>query len=334
VATKAPGRICFAGEDLDWMGGSVILGAITRFIQVTVVDADDMKIHVSCNIEESELSFYPNEIDTLQKKLVETPTHFNLAISTLYFFSKLTMQTLVPMRIKMHSEFPSCAGLSSSATSIVGLLKGLFAYYKEQVSGEQICTHAFYIEKELAGRNVGKMDYYPVVFSGIQRIRFNGRKPEYEHIRYRKLESIIIADTRQTRSTSSVIKNKQRLFVQGEKAILEYQRKTEECVYELYELIQRNGDIHAFGEIINRCHELMRDKLLVSTELVEKCVETCLKKGAVGAKLTGAGLGGCIVAFTPNSKAKEVSAALSHYPVDVFQTSIYQFAENTDSAKE
>ena len=57
----------------------------------------------------------------------------------------------------------------------------------------------------------------------------------------------------------------------------------------------RAGDAPAFGRLMNASHESMRDLLEISNPALDELVETALQSGAFGARLTGAGFGGCAV---------------------------------------
>jgi galactokinase len=59
----------------------------------------------------------------------------------------------------------------------------------------------------------------------------------------------------------------------------------------------RNGDAAAFGQALNASHESLRDQLCVSCQALDELVDAARESGAIGARLTGAGFGGCAVIF-------------------------------------
>jgi galactokinase len=59
----------------------------------------------------------------------------------------------------------------------------------------------------------------------------------------------------------------------------------------------RAGDAVAFGHLMVASHTSLRDDFAVSTPELDALVELCLAQGAYGARLTGAGFGGCVVAL-------------------------------------
>jgi galactokinase len=59
------------------------------------------------------------------------------------------------------------------------------------------------------------------------------------------------------------------------------------------------GDLDAFGRLMLASHASLRDDFQVSTPELDLLVDLCMDEGAFGARLTGAGFGGCVVALAP-----------------------------------
>ncbi|WP_420463082.1 galactokinase [Candidatus Palauibacter sp.] len=72
----------------------------------------------------------------------------------------------------------------------------------------------------------------------------------------------------------------------------------------------RRDDMAAFGGLMNASHASLRDDFGVSTEPLDEIVGVGLDAGAAGARLTGAGFGGCAIALCRESRAEGVMAAL------------------------
>lgn len=79
----------------------------------------------------------------------------------------------------------------------------------------------------------------------------------------------------------------------------------------------RSGNMAAFGRLMNASHASLRDDFSVSTQALDEIVSVALDAGAAGARLTGAGFGGCVVALCRANRAKAVIEAL----IDRFYTS-------------
>ena len=79
----------------------------------------------------------------------------------------------------------------------------------------------------------------------------------------------------------------------------------------LAEGAMRDGDMRRFGELMVRSHESLRDDYEVSTGELDAIVEVAVGAGAAGARLTGAGFGGCAVALCDDATVGPVMEALA-----------------------
>ena len=80
---------------------------------------------------------------------------------------------------------------------------------------------------------------------------------------------------------------------------------------ELAERAMRDGDMLRFGDLMVRSHESLRDDYEVSTGELDAIVTVALEAGAAGARLTGAGFGGCAVALCDDTTVAPVMEALA-----------------------
>ena len=77
------------------------------------------------------------------------------------------------------------------------------------------------------------------------------------------------------------------------------------------EAAMRDGDMRRFGGLMVRSHQSLRDDYEVSNEELDAIVEVALEAGAAGARLTGAGFGGCAVALCDDTTVAPVMEALA-----------------------
>lgn len=81
-------------------------------------------------------------------------------------------------------------------------------------------------------------------------------------------------------------------------------------VREAVEAMQAN-DHRRFGRLLNGSHESLRDQLRISTPALDRLTTAARESGALGARLTGAGFGGCAVVFCLASQLDQVRAGLA-----------------------
>ena len=79
----------------------------------------------------------------------------------------------------------------------------------------------------------------------------------------------------------------------------------------LAERAMRDGDLHRFGHLMVRSHESLRDDYEVSTDELDAIVAIALDAGVAGARLTGAGFGGCAVALCDDGTVAPLMEALT-----------------------
>ena len=71
-----------------------------------------------------------------------------------------------------------------------------------------------------------------------------------------------------------------------------------------------HGDSECFGRLLVESHASLRNRLHVSCEALDRLVDAALHAGALGARLTGAGFGGCVVVLCHDKEAEQVQEAL------------------------
>jgi galactokinase len=73
----------------------------------------------------------------------------------------------------------------------------------------------------------------------------------------------------------------------------------------------RSGRVREIGPLMTASHASMRDDFEITVAEVDLAVETALSTGAYGARMTGGGFGGCVLALIDASEADAVAAAVS-----------------------
>ena len=82
------------------------------------------------------------------------------------------------------------------------------------------------------------------------------------------------------------------------------------------------GDITTVGNLMNQNHKLLQD-ITVSGEINDKLVDIALKNGAIGAKMTGTGRGGLVIALAKNEEIQEnIAKVIEKEGYDAWKTMI------------
>lgn len=297
IVCSVPGRICLAGEDLDWTVGPSILCTVNLKMKVTIRATYDGKITVFTNYKKCKVTFCFKELNYFNKEPID------YVISCLKYINNQGIQ-LKGMYIKVDSEIPVAAGMSSSAALISCTLKALYEFFDMNISKLDLCGKSYYVERYILKRNIGQMDPYACVLGGTIYLESNVRPPKnikkYNCI---KGLDVLIIDTQQTRNTSDIIKLKKKRFEDKEKHIMKYLSITTQVIDEMKIELDKgmNCSNYVIGQLVNIAHEGLVNELQVSTPLIDASVELCNRYGAIGTKITGTGFGGCIFALFPSN---------------------------------
>lgn len=71
-----------------------------------------------------------------------------------------------------------------------------------------------------------------------------------------------------------------------------------------------DSDFTAAGAILTASHESMRDDFEITTDHIDSIVESAVHAGALGARMTGGGFGGCVIALVPAERASAIGDAV------------------------
>lgn len=316
IVATAPGRICLAGEDIDWTTGPSVLCAVDLKTTTFVTESKDsifrLQTRGSLN---SELNLLKEQIGKYSHQALD---YTNAAIKVI---SDLGADPS-PVSIEITSNLPAKAGLSSSAAVSVASVAAIANFYGMNLDTNQICNLAYKIESEELKTGAGQMDMYSCGIGGLIYLDSSSVPPkDIEKFILPDGFDIVIVDTLTPRNTSDVIRNKRIRYTNKEPLIMKYVDTTNEAIKEIRDLLNTGiPDTDKLGKMISHCHTLLRDYMGVSTNLIEECISRSLRNGAVGAKLTGTGMGGCTFALVPYSNTMRVTNSLKELPVKVFVT--------------
>lgn len=315
---SAPGRICLAGEDIDWMSGPSILCAIDLRTTATVKTktVDDGLITLKTG----------NPFNTTINAHLEAIGNYSGGVLD-YVQASLKVITDLgvspkPMTLEINSNLPAKGGLSSSAAVCVATLAALSKYYDLNQNDQQIADLAYKVERDELKTGAGQMDMYSSALGGLIYLDSSTVPPRsIERYQFPRGLDIIIVDSLTPRSTSDAIREKRRRYESKEPNIFRYITETETAIENLRTIFSLQPfDLEKMGSLISACHVYMRDFLQVSTGLIDECVAISKNNGAIGAKLTGTGMGGCMFALIPSELTDKVVPVLQEKPVKVFVT--------------
>ena len=226
------------------------------------------------------------------------------------------------LEITFSGNLIAASGVGASAAQCTSLARALNDTFNLDLDDEKINETAYEGEKSYHGTPSG-IDNTASTYGGLIWFKKNmsGGKNIMDLLQALKKMSLVIANTGITASTTEVVADVRRLKekypVKFEKIFTEYKNLAEDAKNALI-----NGDIITIGDLMNQNHKLLQE-ITVSGEVNDKLVEIALQNGAVGAKMTGTGRGGLVIALAENEeKQVKIANAIESKGYDAWKTMI------------
>ena len=301
------GKVILFGEHFVVHGVPGIVSAID-----SATDAEVIKAQTGLNIKDKR----EDSKGYAEKKKLQQIESIERMLKT------MELSTKTPLNIWLDGSLPSFSGLGASAASSVAIARAISEEFNLMLSNEKINQIAYEAEKAYAGNPSG-IDNTAATYGGLLWFKRNpaGGPDNVERLHVRTPVEIVIGSTGKVANTKTMVegvaerkkKNPQKynplfkqaknLAVAGRKALEKY-------------------DLKGTGELMNENHRLLQE-IGVSSKELDLLVGLAREEGAFGAKLTGGGGGGCMVALTPTLTLQEkVAVAIEKVGFEVLRTKI------------
>lgn len=202
--------------------------------------------------------------------------------------------------INIDSSIPPERGIGSSAAVTVATIRALYDYFDKDLTNEDLLKWSNISEVIVHGNPSG-LDaaiissetglYY---IKGMPFVPFDFKLDAY----------LVVADTGEMGQTKAAVGDVRKLIESnpeyGQGLIQQLGNLTNQAKV----FIEMN-DARGLGESMSKAHYIL-DKLEVSNDMLNKLVSIALDNGALGAKLTGGGRGGCIIALATDHKQANI----------------------------
>lgn len=208
------------------------------------------------------------------------------------------------INIRITSSIPVASGLGSGAAVSVALIRALSAAIHKPLADAEVNNLAYEIEKLHHGTP-----------SGIDNTVITYAKPVYfvrdqpiETFRVGQPFTLVIGNTGIPAPTKESVGDVRKLWL----ADAPYWEKVFDQIGEIVQQARaaiQDGDITALGPLMNENHRLLQ-QLTVSSSALDNLVDAARAAGAIGAKLSGGGRGGNMIALVSSSNAKTVANAI------------------------
>ena len=226
------------------------------------------------------------------------------------------------LEITFSGDLFAASGVGASAAQATSLVRAINESFTLMLDDEKINEAAYEGEKAYHGTPSG-IDNTASTYGGLIWFvkNLNGGKNTMEILDSGKRMPLVIANTGITASTVEVVGDVRKLKeanpVIFEKFFNEYYNLAINAKVALLE-----GDPINIGKLMNQNHKLLQE-ITVSGEINDKLVEIALDNGALGAKMTGTGRGGLVIALAENDEVqKNITNAIEMKGYDAWKTMI------------
>ncbi len=292
-SASAPGKIILFGEH------AVVYGRPALAVPVRQVQA-------TAEVEASSRSgvWIAAPDIGLASELAQLASDQPLAAAVRGVFSALGIAGFPAIQIRISSSIPVASGLGSGAAVSVALIRALSAHLGQPLSDEQVSALTFEIEKLHHGTPSG-IDNTVVTYA--RPVYFvKGQPPET--FKVGAPFTIVIGDTGVAASTKAVVSDVRQLWQTAPRHWEDVFDRVGKIARQARAAIE-SGDLSALGPLMDANQALLQIMSVSSPEL-ERLLSAARAAGAQGAKLSGGGRGGNMIALAPKEKAPAVAEAL------------------------
>ncbi len=291
--SSAFGKIILFGEHAVVYGRPALAVPVRQvYVDVDVLDSDRPGIWIDARAVKLHA-----ELDTLPAN-----HPIGATVNSLFFLAHVSPYP--NLEIKISSTIPVASGLGSGAAVTIALTRALATHLRYPMEDADVNAFVYEIEKIHHGTP-----------SGIDNTVITYAKPVYfvkgqpiETFKVGQPFTLVIADTGVPAPTNESVGAVRQLWLADNPRLEAIFDKIGEVSFAARCAIEA-GLAEWLAELMNKNHALLQE-LTVSSPELDRLVETARQAGALGAKLSGGGRGGNMIALVESENAETVSLAL------------------------
>jgi len=337
----APGRLEFIGNHTDYNGGMVLGAAIDRGITVAIGRSDDDLVHLYSESQADEVACPLNAI----KPQEGAKAWANYALGVLNAFGEKGLKPDSGLCLTVASDLPLGAGLSSSAAfelATAYALTALFGWEADRADLARLCRRA---ENTFVGMPCGILDQGVSAFGETDHlVRIDCREETFSTVPMPAGVEFVVINTEKKHSlVDSLYATRHRECFDAYEHLKQAIDNAPDCLAHIHpddlaahqedmgemefararhvtsehqrviaaEKALRAGDMAAVGKLLLASHKSSRVDFENSTPELDFLVDHLAEApGVYGARLTGGGFGGAVMAVTDGSFTEEGAAKI------------------------
>ena len=283
ILAKAPMRVSFFGGGSDipehyqrW-GGSTLSMGIDKYVYVAVGHTPHDHIKVSYAKQET-----VKRVDDIQNEIVRNALKYFNIVSNI--------------EINSFADIPTMGtGLGGSSAFTCALVRALGEYCGHTMNEYDTAELACHIEIRMCGWNIGKQDQYASAFGGMNYIRYFPLGA-YDNVTVQRMHPenidryMILVPTNTSRHAAEIL---DRINMHDKSTLIMELSKMAD------EFSVKKPTLAMYGKALNEAWSMKKSlEKNISNDHINAMYDTCIRHGAEGCKLLGAGGGGYMLALT------------------------------------
>ena len=306
IRVTAPGRGGIIGNPSDIYGGTVVSCTIGERADATISASPRLIFDVYGHFQ----------VIASEDKLADDPDLHFLNVAKAVWRHVRRPEAQLPGRhkidpdatfhVRAQSNVPLMSGCAGSTAMLMVILAGVLAHFEVDIERHELAELARRIERHELKVHCGYQDQYMIVYGGLNCVDLRGKEnhSEDDETPYACVEPLaddvpalpfILANSGVQRHSGEFHAEPRKRWEEGDPAgVSGFARIGELGRLGKKALVQ--GDWPHLGELMNENHALVQD-LIGAGEANQRLIDAALEAGALGAKLSGAGRGGTIIAL-------------------------------------
>ncbi len=318
VRSKAPLRITFAGGGTDVSpypeerGGAVLNCTINKFAYTTLEATPGGSGRTSVESLDHDLTFdYQKASDLVYNG------ELDLVKATLKAFRPPAADGRSDtLRLFLHSDVPSGAGLGGTSTMCVALVGAFQRYLREPWTLYEVAELAYRIEREELDIRGGRQDQYAAAFGGFNFIEFAGRRATVNplkvpsEVQNELAYRLLLCYTGLSHYSNDLITQQQLNYHEGRPETVEALDATKRLAIDMKNELVR-GNLDELGRLLDEGWKFKkRFTAGISNDRIDALYARAREAGALGGNLLGAGGGGYLLLFCDFARKANVARAV------------------------
>jgi len=296
ISATAPGKVILFGEHAVVYGFPAIAAPVTQVRAKAIVLANPLGKIGQVEIDAPDID--------LHSPLSELPNDHPFVVLFSNLMERLGVKVMPACSVRITSSIPVAAGLGSGAAVSVAMARALSSFLGHSLPNDQISDLAYQVEKKYHGTP-----------SGIDNTVITYSKPVY-YMRGQPFERLELLHSFTLLIADSGIKSQTRRVVEDVRQGWQSDREHYDKLFDLIGQISRQargliekGRSQEIGSLMTTNHQVLKE-LGVSCPELDRLVKAAISAGASGAKLSGAGRGGNMIALVQPEDADAISETL------------------------